>query len=215
MYERSIGQGVKLLGLDLQTEREVYEPAEDTLLIAGNLDAQPGELCLDIGTGCGALALVMARDGGRTLATDVSPLACRLARGNARRNGLEVEVVQTALARGLERSFDLIACNPPYLPTSPEERVKGPLNRAFDGGADGAEVTRDVIETMAWLLRPADEGGRGYLLVSDKQPLARLKGLANMLGLSWDPVENASYGGEGLACIRVQRVGQGHPTAPW
>lgn len=206
---------MKLLGLDLATEREVYEPAEDTLLIARNLDAEPDELCLDIGTGCGALALVMARDGGRTVATDVSPLACRLARGNARRNDLSLEVVQTALAHGLERSFDLIACNPPYLPTSPDQRVKGPLNRAFDGGIDGADVTRDVIETMAWLLRPADQGGRGYLLVSDEQPLPRLKGLANLLGLSWEPVENESHDGEGLACIRVQRVGQGPPEPPW
>lgn len=206
---------MELLGLDLEIGREVYEPAEDTLLIARNLDVEPGDLCLDIGTGSGVLALVMAQAGGRTIATDVSPLACRLARANAQRNGLEIEVVQTALAHGLERSFDLIACNPPYLPTSPDQRVKGPLNRAFDGGIDGADVTRDVIETMAWLLAPADQGGRGYLLVSDEQPLPRLKGLANLLGLSWEPVENESHDGEGLACIRIQRVGQGPPEPPW
>lgn len=205
---------MQLLGLDLEIDREVYKPAEDTLLVARNLDTREDELCLDIGTGSGILALVMAQEGGRVVATDLSPIACRQARANARRNGLTVDIVQTALAHGLERSFDLIACNPPYLPTDQGQKVKGPLNRAFDGGADGAAVTRDVIETMAWLLKPEDAGGRGYLLVSDKQPLVRLMGLANILGLSWDPVEKESHDGEGLACIRLTRVGQGTPHGP-
>lgn len=194
---------MQLLGLEISFEREVYEPAEDSLLIARNLDAREGEACLEIGTGSGLLALVMARAGGRVVATDLSPVACRLARRNARANSLAVDVVQCSLAEALEARFDLVACNPPYLPTAEGQRVKGVLNRAFDGGPEGADVAREVIAALPELLA---EEGRAFLLVSDLQPLVRLKALANILGLTWQVVEQEAHDGEGLACIRLERA---------
>lgn len=75
---------------------------------------------LDVGTGSGILAVTLALEipGARTIATDVSPGALAVARGNARRHGVEdrARFVGADLAHGLDLSrFDLVVSNPPYI----------------------------------------------------------------------------------------------------
>ncbi|MFH1199501.1 MAG: HemK2/MTQ2 family protein methyltransferase, partial [Candidatus Micrarchaeota archaeon] len=58
--------------------------------------------------------------------------------------------------------FDTIAFNPPYLPTSPSERVAGSLNSALDGGRTGRNVTNRFLRAFSSHLKP-----RGTLLLVD------------------------------------------------
>ena len=133
--------------------RDVYRPGEDTMLLASAVWelANPGERFLEVGCGSGAVSLVAARRGLQVFATDVNPHAVALARGNITRNGLQADIREGDLAAGSSGPFDVVAFNPPYLPTAPNERLPGPLNLAFDGGEDGNDTVRRFAEVLsAW-----------------------------------------------------------------
>jgi release factor glutamine methyltransferase len=134
---------------------DVYRPGDDTLLLAKAVHAEVrrGERFLEVGCGAGYVGLVAARAGATVVGTDANPLAVALVRHNARENRLEVQVVETDLLAGVAGPFDVVAFNPPYLPTAPEDYVPGPLNLAFDGGADGNAVVMRFAEQVA-ALRP-------------------------------------------------------------
>lgn len=195
-------QTLSLLELELAIDDQVYEPAEDSLLLAEHAQATPGQRCLDLCTGTGLVALVLARQGAHVVATDVNPAACRLAEANAAANELAMDVVLTDLADGIHASFDLVTCNPPYLPTGPDERVRGIVNRALDGGPDGSQVTQRVLDALPRLL--ASEG-RALLVVSTLQPTGALSDHARKQGLAWEPVDEVSFGMERLQLIELRR----------
>ena len=64
----------------------VYEPAEDTFLFAENLPEGRISRAIDVGTGCGILGIVAARNAQQVVAVDVNPFAVRCARHNAHLN---------------------------------------------------------------------------------------------------------------------------------
>jgi release factor glutamine methyltransferase len=139
----------------LALHEDVYRPAEDTFLLARAVHAtlRPGQSFLEVGCGAGLVSLVAARAGATVTATDLNPRAVELLQHNARQNGLRVRAVETDLLGGVPGPFDMVAFNPPYLPTTPAEYIPGPLNLAFDGGPDGnATVLRFARQVAA--LRP-------------------------------------------------------------
>ena len=115
---------------------EVYDPAEDSYLLANAAVnyAQNNIRVLEIGTGTGFVSSVLLANVNVELtATDINPHAAKCAKSNG------IEVIRTNMFDGLrlEPYFDMIIFNPPYLPTSDDEKVPGWLNYAFDGGKDG------------------------------------------------------------------------------
>ncbi len=142
----------------------VYAPQEDTDLLAGALADEPlpdGADVLDVGTGCGALAMVAARRGTRVTAVDVSRRALLAARLNARLAGLPVRFRRGNLfapVRG--RSFDLILANPPYVPSPDAGHVPHGAARAWDAGQDGRLLLDRICAEAPSLLRPG-----GVLLI--------------------------------------------------
>jgi release factor glutamine methyltransferase len=102
-------------------------------------DAVPAPVVVDVGTGTGAAALAIADEfpAGRVVATDVSAEAVALARANAARLGLAVEVLEGDMLAPLDADprdpLDLVLSNPPYLDPSwtselsPEVRADPPL----------------------------------------------------------------------------------------
>ena len=167
------GPGGRTFAID--RDPQVYEPSHDSFLLANAVAAEvrPGERFLEVGCGAGLAAMVAAAAGARAWATDLNPHAVELARRNARRNGLDVEVERGDLMAGLAGPFDVVAFNPPYLPTAPDEYLPGPLNLAFDGGPDGnATVLRFAGQLAALRPRP-----RAVLVVhsslADPGPLER------------------------------------------
>lgn len=137
---------------------KVYRPSEDSRLLLESIRLDPGERFLEVGTGTGLVALHAARLG-PAVATDANREAAVLARANARRNGLSLEVVRTNLAAGVRGPFDVVAFNPPYL----EGRPRDELERAWAGGDRGDEVSVRFLSDLPRVLRPE---GRAYLLLS-------------------------------------------------
>lgn len=96
-----------------------YRAATDPVLLAACVAAEAGQSVLDLGCGAGVAGLcVAARVPGITLAgLEVQVPYADLARQNAARNALTMEVVEgdlTALPATLRRPFDHVIANPPY-----------------------------------------------------------------------------------------------------
>jgi release factor glutamine methyltransferase len=159
--------------LSLAVTREVLTPRPETeTLVAAALDALPDReaewAVLDVGTGSGAIALAIAseRPLARVTASDVSPAALAVARGNARALGLAERVrflegplfapVAAELAAGAR--FDAVVSNPPYLARRdaaalpPELRHEPEL--ALFAGEDGTDVLRALAAGVAGALAP-------------------------------------------------------------
>ena len=134
------------------------------------IDKQDGpQHVLEIGTGTGCISLSIAgeRPGTTVVATDISPDAIALATRNREALGCEdvVEIVHTDIAEGVEgadkAAFDVLVSNPPYIPsaivdTLPREVGGFEPRLALDGGQDGLNVFRRIVQTAKDALR---EGG--------------------------------------------------------
>jgi release factor glutamine methyltransferase len=147
----------------------VLEAALDVAGRAGWKPAPPGATgvrpvtIVDVGTGSGCLAVCLAREfpSARVVATDISREALVVAGRNAARHGVRdrVALVRTSLLSGLRASASLIVSNPPYVPTGeiatlpPEVRDWEP-HGALDGGADGLDAVRALLEDAPRVLVP-------------------------------------------------------------
>lgn len=127
----------------------------------------PQHVC-DLCTGCGAIAVAIARNlpEASVVATDISESALAVAARNVEKHGLadRVELLHGDLFEPLipqleVPAFDLIACNPPYVSAAEygalDENVRAYEPRiALDGGADGLDVYRRIAVGADPFLRP-------------------------------------------------------------
>lgn len=123
-------------------EDEVYEPAEDTFLLAENIRVGEDEVVLDMGTGCGILGILAAEKALKVVAVDINPHAIRCATRNALRHHVagRMQIKRSDLFSSVhEERFNLILFNAPYLPTLLEEQ-RSWLSKAWDGGLNGRTV---------------------------------------------------------------------------
>jgi len=143
-----------------QIFRNVYEPAEDTILAADNISFDEEDTVLDIGTGCGILAILAAHRAKKVVAVDVSPYAIRCARKNAEINKIaqKIDVRKGDLFQPVHKGekFSLIIFNAPYLPSTPMED-RSWLGRSWSGGPAGRRlIDRFIAEVPQYLEK---EGG--------------------------------------------------------
>lgn len=137
-------------------------PCDDSFLLAEAVASRSRGDVLDMGTGCGIQGIAAAGKAKSVLFADVSPEAVECARKNAEVSGAtsrcRCRFVESDLFAAIPEAekFDVIIFNPPYLPTKPCERVKGAVNSAWDGGADGRRVIDPFLEGFGARLK---EGG--------------------------------------------------------
>src|ERR1041384_827766 len=95
----------RLRGRTLLTDPEVFNPVYflSTPVFIDYLStvAVAGKRLLDMGTGSGMVGIFAAGRGARVTACDINPRAVALADQNARRNGVEMEVVASDLFSSL------------------------------------------------------------------------------------------------------------------
>ena len=157
-------------GIPLDISRDVLVPRSDTEVLASlaiDLLQKAGEgarlLDMCAGSGCVGLAAAVHAPQSRVVLADWSEEALRICRQNVRRNGLNARVTCVrADAREAAPSalwdFDVIACNPPYIPSGDigglDADVKDYEPRmALDGGPDGLDFYRAIAGKWQSALR--------------------------------------------------------------
>jgi release factor glutamine methyltransferase len=146
--------------------KDVYEPAEDTFLLAENLVVDKNDVVLDVGTGCGILGILAAKKARKVVAVDVNPHAAHCAKMNAKLNGVteKMETLQSDLLKAIKKNekFNLIIFNAPYLPSETMEE-KNWIERAWAGGPTGRQlIDQFILQAPSYLMK----GGRILLVQS-------------------------------------------------
>jgi release factor glutamine methyltransferase len=178
---------------------QVYQPAEDSALLASTLPefVDPGDRALDVGTGSGYIAAEMAEAGADVLACDLNPLACE----QARANGLDV-VRADLVSPFVDGAFDVVAFNPPYLPTPEAVEFDDWMERALSGGEDGRRVVTPFLESVPRVLAP---GGTVLLLVSSLTDIEAVRSVAADSGLDAREVAEEKVPFERLVVLALAR----------
>lgn len=196
---RRKGVLVPALGARLHPHFGVYAPVrgEYVELVARAAAEWPaaGKRALDVGTGTGVLAFVLARAGARVVATDLEPRAVACARENAERLSLADRVDVAPADLFAEGRFDLVVSNPPWLP----DAARTPLERAvYDPG--GAFLERLVLGLPGHLAA----GGEAWIVISDLAELLALRPAGHVAALA---------ARAGLRVLDVRETRPAHPRA--
>jgi len=191
-------------GLRYRVRPDVYDPSDDTFLLIEAVRGLPPGRFLEVGTGAGLVAIAAAQAGHRVTATDLSASALHLAGTNADLNDVEVERVRADLARGLRvAAFDVVAFNPPYLPTRPGEEVPGVLNAAFDGGPDGLATTARFLAQLSGRAKTV------LVVASSLQPADTWAGLLTQFGWNTQTLCERRLPHERLKVLRLTATRKG------
>ena len=164
------------MGYEFYVDPRVLIPRMDTETLcdaaANYMKKRPGAKVLDLCAGSGAIGISLAKmfPTARVTLSDISPDAAEVQRINA--EGVpNVEILTGDLFAPLKgRTFDVIACNPPYIRSGDMAGLQSEVRRepklALDGGADGLDLSRRLAAEYQDHLAP---GGRIYMEIGFDQ----------------------------------------------
>jgi release factor glutamine methyltransferase len=188
-------------GRSIRVDPGVFVPRRQTEWLARRAVEllPPAGMALDLCTGCGAVAAVLAsaRPRASILGTDVDPVAVACARANGVRALLgDLDEPVPASWRG---RVDLVTAVVPYVPTEelhllPRDVLSHEPRRALDGGPGGTSVLVRAVDAAGRWLRP---GGSVLLEIGGAQAAAI----------------STTLTGAGLVDIRVHRDDAGRDRA--
>ncbi|MFW6457074.1 MAG: peptide chain release factor N(5)-glutamine methyltransferase [Planctomycetota bacterium] len=203
-------------GRQFDVNPAVLVPRQETELVVDKcLEKIPAEMqdfmAVDIGTGSGVIGLTLAceRKGIDVIATDTSGEALDVARSNAHVLGVDdrVDFYEGKLCdplMGQEADIELIASNPPYIPTGEIDDLQPEVSEwepreALDGGEDGLDAIRELVPRAADFLAA---GGWLILEIGESQAEDVRGFVADEDDLDGKSVETVSDDN----CVRVMAV---------
>lgn len=159
----------EFMGLKFFVNSSVLIPRQDTeTLVEEALKViRPGMEVLDICTGSGCILISILKNvpNVKGVATDISKQALNVAKENAKLNEVTAEFERSDLFSNIQKQFDVIVSNPPYIKTEeisklmPEVRDFEPVE-ALDGKEDGLFFYRKLLEGSTEHLKE-----EGYLML--------------------------------------------------
>lgn len=193
--------------LHYKVYESVYEPAEDSFLLIKHTRNLKGKI-LEIGCGSGVVCLTNALRNPKNsvFACDRSKDALKLTKENAKLNKLtNVKIFQSNLFSNVPKTekFDYILFNPPYLPTSKEERLKGDINYAYDGGEDGRKVLEKFLAQFGKFLKST---GAVFLIHSSLNSPQKAITILSEKGFKSEVLEEQSYFFEKLVVLKIKKA---------
>lgn len=153
----------EFMGLDFYVDENVLIPQPDTeilvlkvLDICKSLNKKKKLKILDLCTGSGAIAISLKKIlqeeniQAEILASDISTKALEVAKKNNEINNTNVQFIYSDLFQNIDEKFDIIVSNPPYIKTKVintlSKQVQNEPKLALDGGNDGLDIYRKIIE---------------------------------------------------------------------
>lgn len=187
------------MGLRFFVNQDVLIPRPETELLVEEVIKQSAisnkpSLIIDIGTGCGNIAVSLAKfvEEAKVYATDIEPKAIKIAKINASMNVVSDKIeffcgdLFAALADSMKGKIDIIVSNPPYIKTADfaklSEEIKMEPHKALDGGEDGLDLYRriipeshDLLKTDGWLFLEIGDSHRNSV-----EELLKKSGFTNL-----------------------------------
>ncbi|MEM8570912.1 MAG: peptide chain release factor N(5)-glutamine methyltransferase [Pseudomonadota bacterium] len=169
---------------------EVLDPRPETeLIVEMALGGPKAERILDLGTGSGALLLTLLAEtpGAVGIGVDKSRAALGVARGNALRQSVadRAMFVLGDWCDAIGGQFDLVVCNPPYIPLAQIRNLDRSVrdwepHSALSEGPTGCESYERIVPNLPRILRP---GGRALFEIGEDQS-ERVPQLLREVGLT-------------------------------
>lgn len=164
--------------LELTVPTTVYPPRQDTRLLLQGLQqlASKPEHLVEIGTGSGAVAIAMAKQGTKVTAYDVNPLSVAAARGNSEECRVShlVTVEEGGVGEeswALPKDSDVVAWNLPYLEPAIEDGASlGPLEEAALGDEPHSNWSKSLLDSLS-----EQDNNRIFVLLYRVEPLSPSK----------------------------------------
>jgi release factor glutamine methyltransferase len=128
--------------VNISAETGVYEPREDSKLLAEAVEKYAFGKVLDLGTGTGIQGIIAALRGCTVTFSDVDASAVANARRNAEQNNVKGEFVISDMFDSIKGKFNTIIFNPPYL----ESKKAGSGEISTGGGLGGREFIERFIK---------------------------------------------------------------------
>ena len=148
----------EFMGLDFKVNEDVLIPRQDTELLVENaityIKSVKGNVdVLDMCTGSGCIAISIDRlcENAKVTAVDFSQKALVVAKENNALNKADVTFFQSDLFENVEKQYDVIVSNPPYIKTEEieslmdEVRIHEPM-MALDGDCDGLKFYKKIAK---------------------------------------------------------------------
>jgi len=169
----------------------VYLASEDSLLLRRVLERFSGEACLEIGSGNGGNLPELVKRFSFVVGTDIVPPEMR--------SGACELVLADRASCFRDSTFDLVAFNPPYLPSEEVADV------AVDGGKDGVDAAVAFLEEAVRVVKAT---GTIVILLSSHNPRRRIEFICREHGLSMTLEESERLFYENLAVYAIRRAPQ-------
>ncbi len=138
-------------GLKIKVNEHVLIPRLDTEIVVEHAlkNIKSGDKVLDLMTGSGCIAKAIANNiTAQVFASDISDEAIKVAKSNLQDE--HVLVIKSDVLQNVNDVFDVIVSNPPYIKTEVVDtltkEVLAQPRLALDGGADGLDVYRKIID---------------------------------------------------------------------
>ena len=190
--------------LNIHCDPHVYGPGDDSYLLLDVLLHEPlSGRGLEMGIGTGIIALHVSHFFDEFIGVDISPQAVALTRNNARINALESSCVHfftSDLFSHVSGDFDVIVCNPPYVPA--DEAIETLEELSYHGGPDGRQFIDVFLHTMPSFLASQ---GVVYLLQSSLAGIERTKEFLKINDLSWEIIGRKKLFFEELVVFKTFR----------
>ncbi|MFH1290509.1 MAG: HemK2/MTQ2 family protein methyltransferase [Nanoarchaeota archaeon] len=176
---------------------DVYLPAEDSFLLANTLSKYAkSKSVLDMCTGSGILSKIAKESGASSvLAVDINKECGKELKKHS------IQFIQSDLFSDIKKNktFDLIICNPPYLPEDKREDKGSQL--ATTGGKHGDEF---LIRFLKQAPKHLNKKGKILIVISSITPLNRIKSLLKKQNMKLTEIANKPLFMEMLSVYEIK-----------
>ncbi len=156
---------IQKIKLELKINELIFPPSSFGIFFAKNIKINNNETVIDIGTGSGILAIISAKLGGIVFATDIDNDAVYLAKENAIKNNVNINIQKGNYFSNFDRKFDVIIANLPQdiIPYSYKKAIGKKLTKTIDGRKYGNEFILKFLDLAKSYMH---NNSRIYLIVS-------------------------------------------------
>lgn len=200
----------EFMSIDFEVNEKVLIPRPETeTLIEATLKKmalQPNRewVAIDMGTGCGNIAVALARrQNVRIYASDISEDALSISRENAKKNKVEKSIrflcgdlFESFNGLNLAGEIDFVVSNPPYVSSADFEKLPIDIKQyepriALDGGTDGIDFYSELVKGAEEFLKP-----HGFLIMEiGYGQVEEIKKLVSLSKAFLEPEIIMDYGG--------------------